>query len=197
MASVSTRNSWTTVRHRDKDSTVSAKLELLAPDGSVAWQNTIASLPVAAGAEAKLSIDGTLSSPILWSGETPELYTLVITTLDGTGKELEAQRHRVGFRKIGFSKEGEFLVNGKPVIFKGVNRHEHDPDTGRYVSDESMLNDVLLFKKFNINSVRTSHYPNHPRFLELCDRYGIYMLDEANIESHGYYYGEDSLSHPP
>ena len=181
----------------DKDSTVSAKLELLAPDGSVAWQNTIASLPVAAGAEAKLSIDGTLSSPILWSGETPELYTLVITTLDGTGKELEAQRHRVGFRKIGFSKEGEFLVNGKPVIFKGVNRHEHDPDTGRYVSDESMLNDVLLFKKFNINSVRTSHYPNHPRFLELCDRYGIYMLDEANIESHGYYYGEDSLSHPP
>ncbi|MCH7228882.1 glycoside hydrolase family 2 TIM barrel-domain containing protein [Haloferula sp. A504] len=163
-------------------------VQLLDPEGEVVW-----------GAEAEGSgvVEGTLENPRLWTGETPELYTLVITTSQGHERVLGAQRHRVGFRKLGFSDEGEFLVNGRPVILKGVNRHEHDPDTGRYVSDELMEREVKLLKQLNINCVRTSHYPNHPRFLELCDEYGIYLVAEANIESHGYYYGEDSLSHPP
>lgn len=163
-------------------------VQLLDPEGEVVW-----------GAEADGSgtVEGVLENPRLWTGETPELYTLVITTSEGHERVLESQRHQVGFRRIGFSDEGEFLVNGKPVIFKGVNRHEHNPDTGRHVTDEQMEHEVKLMKQLNINSVRTSHYPNHPRFLELCDRYGIYVIDEANIESHGYYYGEDSLSHPP
>ncbi len=162
-------------------------VQLLDPEGEVVW-----------GAEAEGSgvVEGTLENPRLWTGETPELYTLVITTSEGHERVLGAQRHKVGFHKIGFSDEGEFLVNGKPVIFKGVNRHEHNPDTGRYVSDEQMLQEVKLLKQLNINCVRTSHYPHHPRFLELCDEYGIYLVAEANIESHGYYYGEQSLSHP-
>ncbi|WP_193213012.1 glycoside hydrolase family 2 TIM barrel-domain containing protein [Luteolibacter marinus] len=167
---------------------VMAGVQLLDPEGQVVWSGE---------AEGTAELEGTVKGLRLWTGETPELYTLVITSSDGHGGVLSAQRHKVGFRKVGFSDEGEFLVNGKPVIIKGVNRHEHDPDTGRYVSDASMLADVKLMKQFNVNCVRTSHYPNHPRFLELCDEYGIYLLDEANIESHGYYYGEDSLSHPP
>ncbi len=166
---------------------VAAALELLDPDGQVAWTAT---------AEGSGVVKGSLDQPQLWTAETPDLYTLVITTSDADGTVLETQRHRVGFRTIGFSDAGEFLVNGRPVIFKGVNRHEHDPDTGRFVSDELMEREVKLLKQLNINCVRTSHYPNHPRFLELCDEYGIYLVAEANIESHGYFYGKDSLSHP-
>lgn len=173
------------------------RVELIDPSGQPVFRQEVKATGISAGGEKTVSVTGDLKDPSLWTGETPELYTLVLTTLDGAGKELEAQRHQVGFRMIGFSDEGEFLVNGKPVILKGVNRHEHDPDTGRYLTDESMLNDIKLFKQFNVNCVRTSHYPNHPRFMELCDEYGIYVLDEANIESHGYYYGQDSLSHPP
>ncbi len=180
-----------------EDATVKAMAELLDPEGKAVWKEKIKGMRIGKAAEREIPLAGKIKSPLLWSGETPHLYTLVITTLGANGRELDAQRHRVGFRSIRISDEGEFLVNGRPVIFKGVNRHEHNPDTGRYVTDDQMLAEVRLMKQFNINSVRTSHYPNHPRWLELCDQFGIYAIDEANIESHGYYYGEDSLSHPP
>jgi beta-galactosidase len=185
-----------------REAKVNALAELLDPEGQLVWKESIkdARIEGAKGDAATgwtFALPGKIPSPRLWTAETPRLYTLVITTLADDGRELDAQRHRVGFRSIRISDDGEFLVNGHPVIFKGVNRHEHNPDTGRYVTDEQMLAEVRLMKQLNINSVRTSHYPNHPRWLELCDHHGIYVIDEANIESHGYYYGEDSLSHPP
>jgi beta-galactosidase len=180
-----------------QDASINASAELLDPDGKVVWKDMIKQFRLGKSAEQETALVGKIKSPRLWTGETPHLHTLVITTLDAEGRELDAQRHRVGFRSIRISSEGEFLVNGRPVIFKGVNRHEHNPDTGRHVTDEQMRAEVRLMKQLNINSVRTSHYPNHPRWLELCDQYGIYAINEANIESHGYYYGEDSLSHPP
>lgn len=185
-----------------QEAKVNAAVELLDPDGKVVWKDSVKDVVLAGmkggittGMEMPLS--GTVRNPRLWTGETPYLYTLIITTLAEDGRELDAQRHRVGFRSIRISDDGEFLVNGRPVIFKGVNRHEHNPDTGRYVTDEQMLKEIRLMKQFNINSVRTAHYPDHPRWLELCDQYGIFAIAEANIESHGYYYGEESLSHPP
>jgi beta-galactosidase len=181
----------------EEEATLVAVAELLNPDGKAVWKEKIEDMPIGKAAEREIPFAGKIKSPLLWNGETPHLYSLVITTLAADGRELDAQRHRVGFRSIRISDEGEFLVNGRPVIFKGVNRHEHNPDTGRYVTDEQMLAEVRLMKQFNINSVRTSHYPNHPRWLELCDQFGIYAIDEANIESHGYFYGADSLSHPP
>lgn len=177
--------------------TVVVKAELLDPKGSVVWEKKSDSIHASPGNSKMIDLAGKLDAPQLWTAETPNLYTLVLSTLSAVGGDvLESQRHRVGFRKVGFSDDGEFLINGKPVIIKGVNRHEHDPDTGRYLTDQAMLHDIKLLKQFNVNCVRTSHYPNHPHFLELCDQYGIYLLDEANIESHGYYYGKDSLSHP-
>jgi len=102
----------------------------------------------------------------------------------------------VGFRTVAI-KNGQLLINGQPVYFKGVNRHETDPWTGQVVSEESMRHDIELMKLHNINAVRTSHYPNDPRWYELCDYYGIYLIDEANIESHGMGYGEKSLAKNP
>ena len=185
-----------------KEAKVNAVVELLDPDGKVVWRESIKDARIEGVKEDAVTdwtfpLPGKIPSPKLWTVETPHLYTLVITTLAADGRELDAQRHRVGFRTIRISDNGEFLVNGRPVIFKGVNRHEHNPDTGRYVTDEQMLAEIRLMKQFNINSVRTAHYPDHPRWLELCDKHGIFVIAEANIESHGYYYGEESLSHPP
>ncbi|MBD0833779.1 glycoside hydrolase family 2 TIM barrel-domain containing protein, partial [Aestuariibaculum sediminum] len=119
-----------------------------------------------------------------WSAETPELYELSIVLKDKKGNTLEAISRKLGFRTSEV-KGGQYLLNGKPILFKGVNRHEHDPNTGHVISQEDMLKDIKIFKAFNINAVRTCHYPNDPYFYELCDRYGIYVVDEANIESHG------------
>jgi beta-galactosidase len=119
-------------------------------------------------------------SPLLWSAEEPWLYTLVLS--DG----LETASCRVGFRTIEIS-DGRLLVNGKQPLIRGVNRHDHDDRHGRVVSRELMETDAALMKRSNINAVRTSHYPNDPYWLDLCDRYGLYVVDEANIESHAYY----------
>ena len=118
-----------------------------------------------------------------WNAETPNLYKALIE-LKRKDKTIEATSINIGFRKIEI-KNGQFLLNGKAIAFKGVNRHEFDPDTGRALTKSSMLKDVILMKKHNINAVRTSHYPNDPYFYELCDKYGLYVYDEANIESHG------------
>jgi len=127
--------------------------------------------------------------PKLWSAETPTLYTVVVSLLDPDGEVVESTACRVGFRRVELSGNRELLVNGKAVLFKGVNRHDHDPDHGKAVPHERMVQDVELMKQFNFNAVRTSHYPNDPAFYDLCDRYGLYVIDEANIECHHYIEG--------
>ena len=119
-----------------------------------------------------------------WSDETPNLYTLVLTLHDASGKLVEAESCRVGFRKVEI-KDGQFFVNGRSIRFFGTNRHEHDPDHGRAVPVSRMIEDIKLMKSNNINALRMSHYPNDPRMYELCDQYGIYLMDEANLETHG------------
>lgn len=123
-------------------------------------------------------------NPEKWSAETPYLYTLVLSLSDSTGRVVEQASTRVGFRSVEIENE-RFLVNGKPVRFRGVNRHEHDPVTAKVMSEEGMIRDILLMKQANINAVRTAHYPDVPRWYELCDEYGLYVMDEANIETHG------------
>ena len=127
--------------------------------------------------------------PLLWSAEKPNLYRLLIA-LRVNGKPEQYISQYIGFRKSEI-KHAQLLVNGKPVYIKGVNRHEHDPYNGHVVDEASMLRDIQLMKENNINSVRTSHYPNDPRWYELCDIYGMYVVDEANIESHGMGYKPD------
>jgi beta-galactosidase len=120
-----------------------------------------------------------------WNAENPYLYDLYITLNDQQGNTLEVIPQKVGFRKVEI-ENGRFLVNGKQVLLKGVNRHEHDPDDGHYVTKEDMIRDVHLMKQNNINAVRTSHYPDHPMWYKLCDKYGLYVIDEGNIETHGF-----------
>ncbi len=133
--------------------------------------------------------------PALWSAETPNLYTLVVKLTDAGGKVRDIVSTHVGFRDVKIV-DGVFLVNGKAVKFKGVNRHENFPRTGHALTRADMELDMKRLKQANVNHVRTSHYPDDPYWYYLCDKYGIYLLDEANIESHGYYYGKESLSHP-
>jgi beta-galactosidase len=121
-----------------------------------------------------------------WSAECPNLYTAVVTLIDLDGNTVESTRCCVGFRTVEIC-DRQLLINGQPVLIKGVNRHDHDPEHGKTVSREMMLKDIFLLKQFNFNAVRTSHYPNDPMWYDLCDQYGIYILDEANIESHANY----------
>ncbi len=127
-----------------------------------------------------------------WSAEHPNLYTLILELKDANGKVTEVTGTKVGFRTSEI-KDGRFCINGVPVLVKGVNRHEHS-QLGRTVSKELMEEDIKLMKQHNINTVRNSHYPAHPYWYQLCDRYGLYMIDEANIESHGMGYGPASLA---
>lgn len=136
------------------------------------------------GNESFLELSCQVAHPELWSAEHPVLYTLLIKLEDAGGKTFEIERCQVGFRQVEI-KIGKILINGKAVLFKGVNRHEFDPDHGHTVSLESMIQDIRLMKQFNINAVRTCHYPDDPRWYDLCDQYGLYLIDEANIETHG------------
>lgn len=139
---------------------------------------------------------GKVPRPNKWSAETPDLYLLLLELKDRGGQTIESVPVRVGFRTSEI-RNGRFMVNGVPVMLKGVNRHEHDPWTGHVISRESMLKDIGLMKRSNINAVRTCHYPNDPYWYDLCDEYGIYLVDEADIESHGLGYGERSLAKDP
>jgi beta-galactosidase len=122
----------------------------------------------------------------VWSAEIPNLYTLVVTLKNNRDKVVECTSTRIGFRTYEV-KDREFLVNGKPVMIKGMCRHDHDPEHGKTVPMESLLADILTMKRFNVNAVRTSHYPNDPAWYDLCDEYGLYVIDEANIENHANY----------
>jgi beta-galactosidase len=145
--------------------------------------------------EKKLSISENINfqkeieNPKKWTAEIPDLYKCIIDLVrkDNVIHKAECS---VGFRRVEI-KNGQFLINGKAVTLKGVNRHEHDPKTGHVISEESMLQDIKLMKLFNINAVRNSHYPNHQLWYELCNKYGLYVIDEANIESHGMGYDPD------
>lgn len=130
-----------------------------------------------------------IENPAKWTAETPYLYTLRATLQGGS----EVIPVKVGFRKIEL-KGSQILVNGQPVLFKGANRHELDPDNGYYLSPERMIQDIQIMKKFNINAVRTCHYPDDNLWYDLCDEYGIYVVAEANVESHGMGYGDKTLA---
>ena len=133
-----------------------------------------------------------------WSAETPNLYTLVVSPIQNGGMYLpyEIVQVKVGFRKVEI-KNKQFLVNGQPVFLKGADRHEIDPDEGYNVSEQRMIQDIMMMKRMNINAVRTSHYPNDPRWYDLCDKYGLYVVAEANQESHGFQYGDDAAAKKP
>ena len=139
-----------------------------------------------------------VKNPAKWSAEEPNLYTLLLTLKNNAGKVLEVVPQRVGFRKIELKKElGQVWVNGQPVLFKGADRHELDPLTGYQVSRERMIEDIRVMKENNLNAVRTCHYPDDPEWYNLCDEYGLYVVCEANIESHGMGYGERTLAKEP
>lgn len=125
-----------------------------------------------------------VSDPLKWTAETPNLYNLTLS-LKEKGKVIDIRSIKVGFRKIEFTKDGQMLINGKSTLFKGVDRHDNSPLNGRTVSKEEMEKDVKLMKSLNVNAVRTSHYPNNPYFYDLCDKYGLYVMAEANVECHG------------
>ena len=131
-----------------------------------------------------LSFERSIAAPALWSAEIPNLYTLLLTLKDAQGASVEFIPLYVGFREVEW-QDGRLRVNGQALRIAGVNRHEHDPDRGHAVTRDSMVQDILLMKRSNVNAVRTSHYPNDPLWYELCDRYGLWLVDEANIESHG------------
>jgi beta-galactosidase len=134
--------------------------------------------------EIFIEFEKEVNNPQKWSAETPKLYMVLLILKNSDGKTLEIQQCKFGFRKIEI-KNTQIYINGVSIIFKGVNRHEHDPDHGRAIPFSRMVEDIKILKQNNINAVRTSHYPNHPKWYELCDEYGIYVIDEANVESHG------------
>lgn len=146
--------------------------------------------------EASTSFKTAIPNVKPWSAEHPNLFTLVLETKDSKGKTIEISRTKIGFRSIEI-KNGLLLVNGQRITIKGVNTQETDPETGHVMSEEMIMKDIKLWKENNINAVRLSHYPRGRRFYELCDEYGLYVVDEANIESHGMYYGKYSLAKNP
>jgi beta-galactosidase len=171
-------------------------IRTILKDSSNKVISTIKSSPfkVKRGEEEKITITSRIENPLKWSAETPNLYKVGIELLKSNGENTQAFVINTGFRKVEI-KDGLFLVNGKAIKIKGVNRHDFDMYNGRTVSRESMIEDIILMKQHNINAVRTSHYPNNTEFYTLCDEYGLYVMDEANVESHGlwekgYYVGE-------
>jgi beta-galactosidase len=166
------------------------KVMLLDGNRKTMFAPIIKEIGLADEKEKVLHFERIVPKPAHWTAEAPNLYSLVMTLLDESGIPTECISCQVGFRNVEI-KEGLLTVNGIPITVKGVNRHEHEPETGRVVSEKYMMKDIQLMKQFNINAVRTSHYPNVPRWYELCDLYGLYVIDEANIESHGMGYDPD------
>lgn len=171
-----------------KASKYSAEIELLDGDRTILSESR--EVTIAGESELEITFNSKVDSPRKWSAEDPYLYRLLVTLRDKSGNVVESTGCKVGFRKVEI-KGGQLLVNGEAILLKGVNRHEHDDVTGHIISEESMLKDIELMKLANINAVRLSHYPNVERWYELCDEHGLYLVDEANIESHGMGYSEE------
>lgn len=169
----------------DLSLTANAPVDLILKDAA---GNTVANATASKSGRTVMKVN----NPLKWTAETPNLYTLTVS-MKGSDEVIPVN---VGFRKIELTGK-QILVNGKPVLFKGANRHELDPDGGYVVSPERMIQDIELMKKLNINAVRTCHYPDDPLWYDLCDKYGIYVVAEANIESHGMGYGEETLAKNP
>jgi len=174
--------------NRAKNITVRAKL--ITSDGKSAIASFSEEIRLNKNINKEIVFEQLIANPMKWNAETPNLYTLVLSVYNDDGVCEEAVSCKVGFRTSEI-KNGQLLVNGVPVMIKGVNRHEHDPVTIHVMTEEMMLKDIRLMKQFNLNTVRTCHYPDVPRWYELCDQYGLYVIDEANIESHGMGYDPD------
>lgn len=185
-----------------QDGTLEVKLNAVGAKGETVMFSLkdkegkeVAAQTAKVGGNGEVKVNFNVKNPLKWTAETPNLYTLYTTLMDGK-QVAEVVPQRVGFRKVEI-KNAQVLVNGQPVLFKGANRHELDPVTGYVVSMDRMLEDIRVMKELNINAVRTCHYPNDPRWYELCDIYGIYMVAEANIENHGMGYGDKTLAKEP
>ena len=171
-------------------------LEVLKPDGSPLFAKEMA-LELAANGTGQVQCAANPITQITpWSAETPVLYPYLVTLTDTAGKALACYAGKTGFRRDEI-KDGQFLHNGKPILIKGTNRHDHNPLTGHYLTREDIRQDLLKMRRANINAIRCSHYPNDPAFYELTDELGFYVIDEANIESHGMGYGPKSLAKDP
>ncbi len=182
--------------HGTAETSATANLTLTAPDGSLITVPPV-SVKIPAGQATEQSVSlGEIPGVKAWSAEVPNLYNYQIALTDSTGKEIAHHAGKTGFRRNEV-KNGQFFHNGQPVLIKGVNRHDHNPRTGHYCTRADIKADLLQMKRANINAVRTAHYPNDPALVELCDELGFYVIAEANIESHGMGYKEESLAKNP
>ncbi len=177
------------LRNYGKEKVDQLKLEIFLLNGEIQFigseilmEKTIS---VESNGEALVELQADVENPKKWSAEFPYLYDLIIQLKDINNDIIEIEQCKFGFRSVQIKNDGGLYINGKSIILKGVNRHEHDPDHGRAIPFSRMLQDIKIIKQNNINAIRTSHYPNHPKFYELCDKYGLYVLDECNLESHG------------
>jgi beta-galactosidase len=163
---------------------------MLDPAGRPLFRALAQAGRAAAGGTARVSVQALVPDPAKWSDEKPNLYTLLLTLKDAAGRSLGVVPWRVGFREVE-TRNGQILVNGQPILIRGVNRHEWDPETAQNVRRDLMVKDIQILKQHNFNLVRTSHYPNVPEWYELADEYGLYLIAESNIESHGMGYDPD------
>lgn len=174
-------------RYKEGENKYTLETSLFSADGKRIFKRTI---PVSfKGMEVSVEETVAVKEPLKWSAEEPNLYQMVLALKSSDGTVIETAGCNVGFREVDIINKGsnkaQVIINGQPIMFKGVNRHETMAESGRHITEESMVEDIMLMKQHNINSVRNSHYPNEARWYELCDEYGLYMIDEANIESHG------------
>ncbi len=185
------------MNYADAAANAAVTMQLLDDAGQTVAEGPVGATSVAGGEEALLALAVPVSRPKQWSAEAPNLYTLLLT-LTGPDGATEVVRVLVGFRQIEV-KEQQLLINGRSVKLRGVNRHDTHPDLGHTVPLEMMVRDIVQMKRHNINTVRTSHYPNDPRWYDLCDRYGLYVVDEADLETHGFCFTGDlnELSNHP
>lgn len=177
------------------NSTEKVALSAVVKDGDTTLWSMDETVSVEANAKESLSVENTFPDVTPWSAELPKLYDLILTLKKGD-TITQVIHQPVGFKSVAI-EGGQLLVNGQPIIIKGVNRHEHEPENGQAIGRESMLRDIELMKRYNINTVRASHYPNDPYWYQLTDKYGLYVIDEANVESHGYGFEEEGLGNDP
>jgi beta-galactosidase/evolved beta-galactosidase subunit alpha len=185
----------TATLRNDAKQAAAVKLRAILRDGSETVATAEASASVSPGADAASTLSLRVNAPRPWTAETPNLYVLHLDLLDAAGAVLERVPVRIGFRTVDIAA-AQIRVNGRKVFFRGVNRHESHPRRGRALTLDDMLEDVRLMKQHNVNAVRTSHYPNDPRWYELCNEYGLWLIDECDLETHGFGYDEKTVENP-